>query len=242
MKPGKRQPKLWKNLPFDSFRKGQYFTGVMRVPVFPLGVVLLPRMPLPLHIFEERYQLMINRCLEEAHPFGVLFHTGSSILKIGCLAQIESVINRYNDGGMDLLAAGTERFSVSRFHDDKPYLEAEVAIFHDEPPEPRNEAEEISAAQRAIHHLEQFARAVGYDIDRTILNNLDHEELSFLLATTDIFSTEEKQRLLESRSTLERMEEASRALQTSCQRRLMEHRIRKILNKTDTEDLTNLFN
>lgn len=242
MQPGKKQPKPWKNLPFDSPPGGEYFTGVIRIPVFPLGVVLLPRMPLPLHIFEERYQLMIARCLEEDLPFGVLLHRGNSILKTGCLARIESVINRYDDGRLDLLAAGTERFHVSRLHRELPYLEAEVTIFHDDPAQTRDEQEHTSAALRAIHHLEQFARTAGYDIDRAILEQLDHEELSFLLVTTDVFSSEQKQHLLESRSTLERMEEASRALQESYQRRLMEHRIRKILKKPDTEDITNFFN
>ena len=68
----------------------------MRIPVFPLGLVLMPRMPLPLHIFEERYRRMIGDCLETDSPFGVLLHTGTTIQTVGCMARIESVINRYD--------------------------------------------------------------------------------------------------------------------------------------------------
>ncbi|HNO12443.1 MAG TPA: LON peptidase substrate-binding domain-containing protein, partial [bacterium] len=43
-----------------------------KIPLFPLGVVLFPGMPLPLHIFEERYKAMISECLEQQSVFGVV--------------------------------------------------------------------------------------------------------------------------------------------------------------------------
>ena len=58
------------------------------IPLFPLGLVLLPQMPLPLHIFEERYKLMIGECLESHTVFGVVFFIGSDIETIGCTASI----------------------------------------------------------------------------------------------------------------------------------------------------------
>ena len=43
------------------------------IPLFPLGVVLLPQMKMPLHIFEERYKVMINECIDQGKPFGIVY-------------------------------------------------------------------------------------------------------------------------------------------------------------------------
>jgi Lon protease-like protein len=213
----------------------------MRIPVFPLGLVLMPRMPLPLHIFEERYRRMVNDCLETDLPFGVLLHTGTTIQTVGCMARIESVINRYDDGRMDILTVGTERFKVSAMHETKVYLEADVDILRDEPL-PENSGDTISElSEAAMADLAEFARVAGYEVDRQILKDLRPEELSFLLATTDVFSTEEKQQLIELRSTPERMRRATRALDAGRERRAMTNRIREIIGD-NSENIDHLFN
>jgi Lon protease-like protein len=213
-----------------------------RVPVFPLGLVLLPRMPLPLHIFEERYRQMINRCLEQDEPFGVLLHTGSTVQTVGCLARIDSVINTYDDGRMDILAVGTERFRVRQMHEERPFLEADIEIFHDEPIDREADTRIEELVRSAVLDLQEFARIAGYTIDSHMLNKLDTEELSFLLATTDVFSTEEKQQFLELRSTRDRMLRAGRAIGDSKDRMAMSKQIRHILGKGADEDITHLFN
>lgn len=212
-----------------------------RLPVFPLGLVLMPRMPLPLHIFEERYRTMIARCLEEEIPFGVLLHTGTTVQSVGCLAEIESVLNRYDDGRLDVLTVGTQRFNATAMYEDQPYLEADVDIFHDEPVPPEQETELTSLSDTAIRDLTEFARVAGYEVDTAMLEGLSPEELSFLLATTDVFSTEEKQQLIELRSTAERMRRATRALDAGRERRAMTQRIQEMLG-SDDEDINHLFN
>ena len=212
-----------------------------RVPVFPLGLVLMPRMPLPLHIFEERYRLLVARCLEQDEPFGVLLHTGTTVQTVGCLARIDSVINRYDDGRLDILTIGTERFRVTAMHEDQSYLEADIEVFRDAAI-PGEEVQAVSDLSRtAIDDLTEFARVAGYDVDTTMLESLEPEELSFLLATTDVFSTEEKQQLIEMRSTPDRMRRAARALDAGRERRAMTQRIREMLGK-DEEDIDHLFN
>jgi Lon protease-like protein len=213
----------------------------MRIPVFPLGLVLMPRMPLPLHIFEERYRRMIGDCLETDSPFGVLLHTGTTIQTVGCMARIESVINRYDDGRRDSLTVGTDRFRVSAMHETKVYLEADVDILRDEPlPEELTETiSELSEA--AMADLAEFARVAGYEVDEQILKDLRPEELSFLLATTDVFSTEEKQQLIELRSTPERMRRAARALDAGRERRAMTNRIRELIGEK-SDNIDHLFN
>lgn len=210
--------------------------------MFPLGLVLLPRMPLPLHIFEERYRQMISTCIEDERPFGVLLHTGSTVQTVGCLAEIDSVINTYDDGRMDILTVGTERFTVRQMHDEKAYLEAEIDIFHDEPIDGDSERRMAELAHTAVDDLQEFAKIAGYTLDEKMLADLSAEELSFLLATTDVFSTEEKQQLLELRSTADRMVRASRAIESSRERLTMSQRIREVLGKSSDEDITHLFN
>jgi Lon protease-like protein len=72
------------------------------VPLFPLGLVLLPHMDLPLHIFEERYRIMINECLESGQAFGIVYFDGTVIQKIGCSAEIQSITRQHEDGRMDI--------------------------------------------------------------------------------------------------------------------------------------------
>ena len=64
------------------------------IPLFPLGLVLMPQMPLPLHIFEERYKLMIGECLAENKEFGIVYFNGTDIQSVGCTASIESILKR----------------------------------------------------------------------------------------------------------------------------------------------------
>ena len=82
------------------------------IPLFPLGLVLLPQMPLPLHIFEERYKLMIGECLEKKKEFGIVYFNGTDIQAIGCTASIQKVLKRYDDGRLDILTQGENRFEI----------------------------------------------------------------------------------------------------------------------------------
>lgn len=199
-------------------------------------------MPLPLHIFEERYRVMFDYCIGEEKPFGVVLQTGTTLQEVGCLAQVENVINRYGDGRLDVLAVGTERFRVTATHEDKPYLEAEVEIIHDRDPGDRDSINLASLARSAMDDLQEFARVAGYTVDTAVIRNLDYEELSFLMATTDVFSTGEKQELLEMQCTATRIKRATQALGESRKRRAMLHRIRKVLDTPEDEDLTHRFN
>lgn len=212
-----------------------------RVPVFPLGLVLMPRMPLPLHIFEERYRLMVQHCLDQKQPFGVVLHTGTTLQSVGCLASIENVINRYDDGRLDILAVGTERFRVEAMHEENVFLEADIEIFEDRPVSDEQVTDLHKMTENAVEDLKEFANVAGYEVDQAMLSNLSSEELSFLLSTTDVFSTEEKQQLIELRSTPDRMERAARAIHAGRERRTMTQRIQEMLGK-DNEDINHLFN
>jgi uncharacterized protein len=98
------------------------------LPLFPLNTVLFPGMPLRLHIFEERYKLMINHCYAEGEPFGVtLIKRGVEVggraepFQIGCTAIITE-IEPLADGRMNIVAVGSERFQIHSLIHDQPYL------------------------------------------------------------------------------------------------------------------------
>ncbi len=108
-----------------------------RLPLFPLNTVLFPGMPIYLHIFEERYQLMISRCLESRTPFGVvMIKSGSEVEElgpspephtIGCTAHITQV-QEMGDGRKNIVAVGHERFEIVNQYHDEPYLTGDVTI------------------------------------------------------------------------------------------------------------------
>ena len=112
----------------------------MELQLFPLNTVLFPGMPLELHIFEERYKLMIGECIEHQTPFGVvLLEEGRPELDasdaspdvkpflIGCTAQIMQV-NALAQGRMNITVVGRERFQIQELYHDKPYLRGSVEL------------------------------------------------------------------------------------------------------------------
>ena len=103
------------------------------IPIFPLGLVLLPEMSLPLHIFEERYKLMTKVCREQNLEFGIVYFSGKQFEAKGCTARIAETLKRYDDGRLDIMTHGKNRFAIKELFDEKPYLQAKVDYFDDQP-------------------------------------------------------------------------------------------------------------
>ena len=102
-----------------------------RLPLFPLGLVLLPGEPVPLHIFEPRYKEMVRVCLDADRPFGIVYASAQALADVGCTARIRSVATRYDDGRLDIVAIGEDRFRVLDVHRDRPYLTTDTAPVED---------------------------------------------------------------------------------------------------------------
>ena len=125
-----------------------------RLPLFPLRTVLFPGMPFPLRVFEERYKLMIGRCLEERAPFGVvLIRSGEEVggaaepHEFGTTARIARV-QRLEEGRLNLIALGERRFRIALLDDSEPYLVGDVSYPESEDgdtPEAEEEAHQVSA-------------------------------------------------------------------------------------------------
>jgi ATP-dependent Lon protease len=113
------------------------------IPLFPLTVVLLPGMTLPLHIFEPRYKRMMKAVIEDEIPFGVVLAREDGIATVGCTAIVRNVARTYPDGRMDIVTTGESAYRVRAVHKDKDYLEATVELmaedFQPGPPEAASE-------------------------------------------------------------------------------------------------------
>ncbi len=169
----------------------------MKIALFPLDVVLFPGIPLPLHIFEERYREMINECLMGNLEFGVVRAQREGLAVAGCTAAISRVLRRYPDGQMDILCEGRRRFEIEQLDNSCAYLQAEVDFFEDDSPFASRE----ERAQCVALHLEVLTLAgIGRESYALDLDRMLSFELAWELPADLGF----KQKLLMSRSDRER--------------------------------------
>ena len=85
---------------------------MIKIPLFPLNIVVLPFEEVPLHIFEPRYKKMIKESIENETPFGIVLNNNGSIDNIGCSLNVTKIIKHYKTGEYDLIATGSNRFQV----------------------------------------------------------------------------------------------------------------------------------
>jgi len=175
------------------------------LPLFPLEVVLLPGIPLPLHIFEPRYKEMIGECLSKNAQFGVVRAIEEGIAEIGCSAEIITVTKEYPDGRLDLITEGRKRFEVLEVNEERSFLRAEILWLPDEA-ESSAEAERAKAVQL---HLEILSMA-GAVQD---LSAADQNQLSFYLAGSLPLDLDFKQKLLAMRSEPQRIQAVTEYLE-----------------------------
>ncbi len=169
-----------------------------RIPLFPLDVVLLPGMPLPLHIFEPRYKIMIRRCLDEQLEFGMILAANNAVATTGCTAEIVQKIRDYPDGRMDILTEGRAIFLLSELHHDQEYYEGTVEYVADEPsaPDAGTTSQLLSAFE--LCHQTLFGRPPA-DTSAT-----EAGLLSYRLAGQLPVELEKRQELLQMRSENDR--------------------------------------
>ena len=202
-------------------------TSNITIPLFPLGVVLIPNSPLPLHIFEERYKLMINTCLEEKKVFGIVYFNGNEVSNIGCAARILKVIKRYEDGRMDIITRGDKRFMIHELLDEKAYLQARIEYFDDIIETVQDDMRVL--ALKGLSLLEQLDKLTYVEERRSEVDIEDFKGISFLIAGCEGFTHEEKQKFLEMTSTHERLDKSVASLENIIQRLKLTVKIKKII-------------
>ena len=198
------------------------------IPLFPLEVVLMPSMSLPLHIFEERYKLMIAECLEQRKEFGVVYQRSSEMKTIGCTARILKILRRFDDGRLDIITQGVSRFTIERIQEDKAYLQAEVTYFDDETQETSYETKIL--IRDGVKLLEKLDAITGKKRDYMRLSQLDPKTISFVLSHGDGFTPEEKQRFLEMTSTSQRISQSVNSLKILVEKQVYLQEVKKIID------------
>ncbi len=170
----------------------------MELGLFPLGIVLLPTERVPLHIFEPRYRELIGECLELESEFGLVFADENGVRELGTRARVDEVLEEFDDGRMNIVVEGGERFRVEKLTRGRSFMTAEVAPVDDDWEEPAAEA--VARAASSFRALAAAAEAEAGELEE------EAAQLSFRLAAQVELAPESKQELLEMRSEQQRLE------------------------------------
>lgn len=189
------------------------------LPLFPLSTVLFPGIVMPLHIFEERYRLLVRDLValppDAAREFGVVaikvgYEVGErgvqTIQRTGCAALVTEVtVNP--DGTLEIMVVGRRRFHVDSLDASKDYLKAEVSwLPDDEDEEPLPEAQVTAELAKAMfgEYRRRIERLRGEDVLEGATPE-DPVDLSYTLAAALVLSLADRQRMLEAADVVSRL-------------------------------------
>ncbi|MBA2522952.1 MAG: LON peptidase substrate-binding domain-containing protein [Solirubrobacterales bacterium] len=179
----------------------------IELPIFELPVAIVPAEKVPLHIFEQRYLAMIAHCLEDVSPFGFLFRDDDGPRSIGCSAMVSEVVERHEDGRLDVVVTGAHPFAVLDRYEAPEWPEGRVHQLEiDEPTLATREP--LRDARAAFAEL---LDAVGAQAERA-----DAAPHAFAIAAQIEMPPDEKQALLEAANEGDRLV-------------ALEHTLRKLL-------------
>jgi Lon protease-like protein len=190
-------------------------------PLFPLGIVALPTETVPLHIFEDRYLRMVERCLiaepgSLAREFGIVWLSEQELKQVGCACEIEQMVERTDDGRMNIVVRGTRPFRLVERQDELAYPAGVVQFLDEAVEEPDNEA--------AGDARELYRQLVLQATDREIPDDELVQMDAYRMAGTVEFDVQAKQELLELRSENARLRLLAMLIRAAIERlELAEH-------------------
>jgi ATP-dependent Lon protease len=192
---------------------------VPEIGLFPLELVLVPTERVPLHIFEPRYKELIAECLEDGTEFGLLLENEDGRREIGTRAAVIEVLQVFEDGRMNVVVEGHERFLLVELTEGREFLTGEVEPVEDEPDPP--EADEVTRAIEIYRRLVEVAEAEMDEPD------VASPILSFELASRVDFGHELKQELLELQSERVRLLRLAEILERAVEAMSLERDVRE---------------
>jgi Lon protease-like protein len=172
------------------------------IPIFPLSLVVFPFSKVPLHIFEEKYKKMINKCLEEKTGFGIVSLILNEMSKIGSYVEIVKVERKKENGEMDIIVKGTGRFKVIRKskHPDG-YLVATIDDYNDD-----TDDINVLLLKELRENFEDIIKKVNFSLEDTFWKNYEGTLLkSFKIAEKSGLNLKQRQKLLSLRKENERI-------------------------------------
>jgi Lon protease-like protein len=179
-------------------------------PLFPLGMVALPGELIPLHIFEERYKTMIDECIGSEREFGIVWLSDDGLREVGCACAIDRVLERMEDGQMNLIVRGTRPFRVLERQGHLPYPAGVIEFVEDRDDDV--DAELARGAHEA--YAELVKRATDRDPDTDELAGMS----AYAMAATVDFGLDAKQGLLDMRSENARLRLVTRLFRAAIKR------------------------
>jgi Lon protease-like protein len=183
---------------------------VSEFPLFPLPLVALPSEAIPLHIFEDRYKTMIDECLDRDGEFGIVWLSDDELRPIGCACEIAEVIERLDDGRINLISRGTRPFRLVERQDHLQYPAGIVEWLEDRAEERDDEA--LEHAHRAYAALVHQVTDSEPDPDRLATMG------AYEMAATVDFGLDAKQGLLDLRSENARLRLVTRLFRAASKR------------------------
>jgi len=178
-----------------------------RFPLFPLGLVALPGEEVALHIFEERYRLMIEECISASREFGIVWLAEDELKPVGCTCAVERVLERMDDGRFNVLVRGRRPFRLIERIDSLPYPAGTIEALDDE-------VELLDDKAVAEAHA-AYATLVEAAIDSQPEPDLLAEMSAYDMAGTIELGPDAKQELLEQRSENARLRLLARMLRAA---------------------------
>jgi Lon protease-like protein len=194
------------------------------LPIFPLQLVVFPRIQVPLHIFEERYKEMVGEAIANHSEFGIVLAKDAGIVNAGCTVAVEKVLTRYPDGRMDILTRGARRFEILAIDQEKAYLRGEVEFFNDEDDEPISR-ELKDDALSGYRELLESGESRGYGDPE-----FDDPQLSFQLAQA-VQDMDFQSQLLRDRSESSRLRQFTEFLKSYIPRIKQTSRMKELAPK-----------
>jgi len=202
---------------------------VAELGLFPLGIVLLPSEHLPLHIFEERYKELIEECLESEEEFGLVYADDDGIRDVGTRARIVEVLTQFDDGRLNILVEGGERFRLDELTDGRPFHTGEVSPVEDE-----DDPADAASIDEAIRLFGVLREVTESEVDAP---ESDAPQLSYVLAGKVELPAEVKLELLREVSERRRIELVQDLLEKAA---LTAQRVRRAAERASTNGRVDL--
>jgi len=197
--------------------------------LFPLGIVLLPSEQLPLHIFEERYKELIGECLEDDGEFGLVYADDDGIRDVGTRARVAEVLTRFEDGRLNVLVEGGDRFHLDELTDGRAFQTGYVSAIDDE-----DDPAETAAIDEALRLFGKLREVTGSEV---AVPESGTPQLSFILAGKVELPSDAKIDLLREVSERRRMERVQDLLENAV---LTAQRVRRAAERASTNGRVDL--
>jgi len=172
------------------------------IPIFPLNLVVFPDSKYPLHIFEERYKILIQKCLQDNSGFGIVASIDKRISDVGVYVKVTGILKTYLNGELDIVVQGVERFLINAtsLHADGYYI-ADVEKYDDE-----NIIVDPRLNDELQSEFEEIVELANYKLEDAFWNNLKNTNLkSYKIAEKSGLTYEQQQELLILKNENERL-------------------------------------